>query len=436
MNLEKSRTPASLVIFPNRNFVDSNRPDANRGIRCRLVVALALGFAFLVSLSSTQAASMVASGANNVVVSIYDELPNGMLIPLLNSSSPVNPPLQSNGNGLEFNLIDVVPGGMNPLALGGFQAAANYWSSQFVDDITVNIEIGFSALDPGVLGQAGSSDGTLSYTGFRNAIIADATTADDAVAAANLPGGPSLDIYLNRTSNSPNGSGSPTPFVDNDGDINNTTIRMSTANAKALGVLAHNDPGLDAAITFSTLFTWDFDPNNGIDALKQDFVGVAIHEIGHAMGFTSGVDILDINSPGTGGPFPDDAFIYVKSLDVFRMSDDSETAGADIDWTADTRDKYFSIDGGTTNLTPGLGGGFSTGKTHGDGQQASHWKDNKSLGIMDPTAQPAGFVNVVTALDLQALDVIGWTPVPEPSSAVLFLMATVMSCGVRVRRRR
>jgi hypothetical protein len=30
--------------------------------------------------------------------------------------------------------------------------------------------------------------------------------------------------------------------------------------------------------------------------------------------------------------------------------------------------------------------GFSTGKTFGDGPQASHWKDSLGLGMMDPTA--------------------------------------------------
>src|SRR5262249_26172948 len=54
-------------------------------------------------------------------------------------------------------------------------------------------------------------------------------------------------------------------------------------------------------------------------------------------------------------------------------------------------------------------GTFSTGQTHGDGRQASHWKDNLALGIMDPTAAP-GEQMLITNLDRQAMDVIGWTP--------------------------
>src|SRR5262249_44836054 len=58
----------------------------------------------------------------------------------------------------------------------------------------------------------------------------------------------------------------------------------------------------------------------------------------------------------------------------------------------------------------------------GDGRQASHWKDNLGIGIMDPTSVPAGQANVVTTRDIQALDVIGWNVVlpSGPEIAVSF----------------
>ena len=61
---------------------------------------------------------------------------------------------------------------------------------------------------------------------------------------------------------------------------------------------------------------------------------------------------------------------------MFRYSAASFALGA-IDWTADTRNKYFSLDGGVT-----AGPLFSTGRNFGDGQQASHWKDSLGIGIM------------------------------------------------------
>lgn len=241
-------------------------------------------------------------------------------------------------------------------------------------------------------------------------------------------------MFLNHTSDNPNGAGSAVPYVDNDGGANNTSVRLNRANAKAIGLVAANDVAEDAAITFSSDFTFDFDPSDGIDAGAIDFVGVAIHEIMHAMGFESGVDILDGNSPGTAGPFAADLFAYVSPLDFTRHSADSLLAGADLDWTADTRTKLYSIDGGTTTL---IADAWSTGVTHGDGRQASHWRDGLGIGIMDPTAMPAGSLNVVSGNDLQALDVIGWnaavSPVPEPSTLG---MAGLAVAGLVWSRRR
>ena len=265
----------------------------------------------------------------------------------------------------------------------------------------------------------------------------DASSANDTTMVNNLPSGTSFSTYLNRTNNNPNGAGSATAYLDNDGDANNTTLRLNNANAKAVGLLTADLAAEDANITFNSDFSWDFDQSDGIGAGLIDFVGVAIHEIGHAMGFTSGVDILDIFSPpAMGGPYNDDQFTFVTALDFTRFSADSESAGADIDWTADTRAKYFSIDGGATAATAGTDH-WSTGLNFGDGRQASHWKDNLALGIMDPTAVAAGSVNVVTALDLLALDVVGWnnvTAVPEPSSLTLLTVIAVIGLG-NIRRR-
>jgi hypothetical protein len=201
---------------------------------------------------------------------------------------------------------------------------------------------------------------------------------------------------------------------------------MTWANARALGLTAARDNVSDASISFSNTFNWDFDGSNGIDANAFDFVGVATHEIGHALGFVSGVDLLDANL--TDPRYPESAYRFIAPADLYRCSDASKAAGADLDWSADKRTKYFSLDHCTTELAS-----FSTGVQHGDGRQASHWKDDLGLGIMDPTSNYGEHMQI-SANDIRMMDVIGWNVVPEPASALLMLAGVAGLAGARRRK--
>ncbi|WP_310416000.1 NF038122 family metalloprotease [Chamaesiphon sp. OTE_8_metabat_110] len=327
-------------------------------------------------------------------------------------------------------------------AIDGFTKAGEFWSSLFTDNVTINIDIDYSRLDPGVLAQAGSTTQNFSYAQVYAALSGDKTSADDNTVVSNLSTNAALSRLINRTSNNPNGSGSDLPYVYTAG-TNSNTMELTNANAKALGLAT--TVFSDASISFSTLFTFDFDRSDGINGNSYDFIGVATHEIGHALGFISGVDVLDYNSPTVAnpnnGPFLDSQFTSVNPLDLFRYSAQSKALGT-IDFTADERDKYFSLDGGQTKIAS-----FSTGVTFGDGRQASHWKDSSDfritpeLGIMNPTFSN-GQLGEITENDLRAFDVIGWnrvsataTAVPEPADFIGTAIGAVFGFKLIQKRR-
>ena len=312
--------------------------------------------------------------------------------------------LALNGQGLQFNFI-AAPGTPQTV-IDGFDEAGQLWSHLIQDDIVVNVDISFPSLGPGILGSTSPTLGVVNYTSFLAAESADAHSPDDATALAHLQPGPGVRLLTNGTLDNPNGAGSLTPYVDDNGSINNTSTYLTYANAKALGLLSPSDSATDADISFSSNFNFDFDRSDGISPGEFDFVGVATHEIGHALGFGSGIDVLDTNIDQNGGPYLADLFGY-GTLDLFRYSAASVADNA-IDLTAGgaAGSQYFSIDGGATSLTK-----FATGEIFGDGDQASHWQDGLGIGIMDPTLAPSEFAKI-TRFDLQALDVIGWDVVP------------------------
>ncbi len=322
--------------------------------------------------------------------------------------------------------------GASDQMIAGFQQAAALWSSHFNDPITLNVTIQSLKLPAGQIGGTSAFYDSYSYTNLRNALVNDRHSADDFSSTSHLQPGATFSMLINKTANDPGGVVSSNPYFDTGlggpgqaGPENNNILRMTSANAKALGLMAGNDSGQNATITMTTLQQFDFNRSNGITPGTVDFVGVAAHELGHMLGFVSGVDVLAGNAAAPG--LNDNQLKFVTPIDLYRYSSRSIGAGGGIgvnDWTLDNTSKYFSVDGGQTSIAP-----FATGTSY----EASHWVDNLGLGIMDPSAASGEFLSIGNN-DLRAFDVMGYdlTPTPEPSSAIVLGVAGAF--GILLRR--
>ena len=313
---------------------------------------------------------------------------------------------------LTFDLV--FASGTSAQAQAGFIAAANRWSALFNDNVTIRLDVGTQSMGSGVLGFASPNTSVKSYTDVRGALVADRKSADDFSSAGTLGGGSTFSALTNRFSNNPAGAGSLTTFT-----TNLQFMELNTANQKVLGIYTGSSAAFDAQIRFNSNFNFDFDPTNGISGGQYDFVGVATHEIGHALGFVSGVDYVDSN---VSSGHTSTQFAWASTLDLFRYS-----ASGVRHLGAGNTLKYFSVDGGATNA----GAQYATGLNFGDGNQASHWKDNLGIGIFDPTGAPGELLNI-SSFDIQALDVIGYDVVPEPAT----LAALGIGVATLLRRRR
>ncbi|MDA7878917.1 NF038122 family metalloprotease [bacterium] len=146
--------------------------------------------------------------------------------------------------------------GANSIANQTFQRAANTWGAEFHDNITVFLEFGFVTLDQRTVSSATSGRDSFLYGDFRDAVGNDVSTTDDTRFFNGLAEGSSFSIYTNQTSEAP-GANHELSYVDNDGGLNNTTVSLSTANAKALGLRDSHSSTVDGFINFNSLYEWE-----------------------------------------------------------------------------------------------------------------------------------------------------------------------------------
>jgi hypothetical protein len=249
------------------------------------------------------------------------------------------------------------------------QAVVDYFASLYTDPISFNLHVGYgevhgTTMGAGFLGQSYAFYDSFSYTAIRNALVSDATTADDATAVATLP------------------ASDPDPVTH--------VWYLSEAQQKALGLLADSTV-IDAYVGFSkpANATFDYDRSNGITSGQYDFIGTVAHELTEVMGRN-----LEVNTQFIGGN------PSVTPLDLFHYSA-AHTRSFDLGG-------YFSFDDGVSNLDP-----FNPLT---DGSDPGDWApgagNDSYLNVSF-----AGRYNNISATDLALMDVIGYDRVVDEYGA-------------------
>ncbi len=308
----------------------------------------------------------------------------------------------------------------NAPALAAFNRAALQWENRIADPITVKINADLASLGAGILGSTVPVLITGSYDSLRGPMVADAADeADDAI-VASVPTAAGFSGLL------------PVGFSFT-GDIVATK-----ANLKAMGFSTALLDGIafttnDATIRFSTNFTFDFDNSDGVTAGQTDFETVAAHEIGHALGFFSFVDVID---PLVNAGTPD--AVDVSPLDLFRFEEGTANDPATVaEFATFPRSIQPNVAANTDEIANEWR--MSTGRLTGDARQASHWRDDALsgtlIGVMDPSLS-TGLVELVDFPDFRALDLIGYEIIPEPGSFLLLAIGVVGIAAARRHRTR
>jgi phosphotransferase system IIB component len=308
-------------------------------------------------------------------------------------------------NGLTIILRATAQLDAQPDAKAAFIAAAAKWEALIKDPITIIIDVDYGTTffgtpfsGPTVLGATSTQllFFTNNYTDVRTRLNSHANGAAEQALMAALPTG----------------------SVPSDiGAI--PTVLGASPLLRALGALpadATNDsvtPGQPPRIAFNSAFNFDLDPSDGITGNRTDFDAVAVHEIGHALGFNSEVGSreLDASEP-----------LLMSVWDIFRFRPSTANLG-----NFSTAQRILSSGGAQVLFNGGAELDLSTGRpdgTGGDGRQASHWRDDFSIvanniGIMDPTIA-RNVRQIMSVNDENAIDRMGYTisaTTPPPNDA-------------------
>jgi hypothetical protein len=232
--------------------------------------------------------------------------------------------------------------------------------SKFSDPIVVSIK--FQTMGAG-LGQSQFNISQQTYTNVRAALVADATSPDDALALANLPVGVNNPV---------------------DGQPN---MWLTYANCRAIGINPGAPPlGFDGIISLNISVCY-LNRAHTIGAGPYDLQSVVMHEMDEVLGLGSG-----LNMPVA---FPR----YPRMQDLFRY----DGLGARSFTTLAAATSYFSIDG-KTNIVQ-----FNQNAAGDYGD----WIQNVPAQCQDWAGTPGTSPDEGPS-ELRSLDVIGYDPIIPP----------------------
>jgi Hint domain len=248
-------------------------------------------------------------------------------------------------------------------------AAVAQLDTLIVNAITVNIEVGWGEITKNgstrPIGTNTSNGGpdaaeVQSYTQVKSELEANISSEADSSAIANMPaadptGGAGVYIY--------------------------------PAEEKAWGLLPANGGEIDGSVGFGPNANFNFDPNNRSEPGSSDFVGIAEHELTHALGRASEQQF----------------FAAPSVLDLFRFSAPGALANGG-------NPAYFSVNGGTTDLM------------NYDGvSDFADWAGSTPDSF--DASSLHGVENPITPTDLSLLSVLGFDVPVTPSGTTSFSVA-------------
>lgn len=201
-----------------------------------------------------------------------------------------------------------------------------------------------------------------------------------------------------------------------------------------------NSSAFDGTVDANFFYDWSF--NDTVSNSQYDFVSTMMHEIGHALGFLSGLDSSGVSFLGANAYTPFDQFLVNgtgTTMVTGSLTTSPSWAAASVGGTGNGNGLYFN---GTNALAANGGNAVPiySPTTWSQGSSASHLDDdffkNGNEKLMNSASPPGFGIRTLSDIEIGIFKDLGYTQItaaPEPTRGVLFLFA--VSCLVMRRRR-
>jgi len=283
-----------------------------------------------------------------------------------------------------FDVVITTDATVPAAAVAALTEVELYLESVFDDDVTVRISIDFDEnLGSGTLGATGVyTANPIAWSTTRNKLITDMDPDD--IVHSYLPSS-SLPVRYNG------GSSTVT---------NETRCYFAWANYGAVG---YTISGLSGVTSFNPDINWDYDPSDGVTSYKYCFQSVAVHEIGHALGFITRAESW----------YQPNEDVFAMDLFRFQRTDGSGDYNpdeiAEFETTPRLVDYNYPSDNHNSNIFNLDGDDIEWRMSDGSPYQASHLRPGVD-GIMVPYAGTGetNYPNYFREADLDIFDAMGW----------------------------
>ncbi len=172
-------------------------------------------------------------------------------------------------------------------------------------------------------------------------------------------------------------------------------------------------PVWGGSISFDTAETWHFDTSTLAGPNTVDFYSIALHEVGHALGLSSGWNQWQTDGDGN--------YVGPAAIAAYNADNDPDLAELGL---VDPNDNHWAEDAYDSFI-------FEHGQPNTIGTVPDGTKQDL---LMEPLQDFGGLQDrfELTNVDVAALEDLGWSVIPEPATAGLLVVGGI-ACLTRRR---